>query len=632
MEKLKSIIPFEIKKKIEQSNTKDLPSTTSSLHYFFANSSLFHSMVEDLTNPELGFCSKNKETALELKNKGNACFSSSDYSQAAHFYFQALRVAPVDVVDKGNKLVAALFVNRASSFHAWYRRGKVNTSLLNYEDAICDLMVALDFEGTSSGKRQIQNDLKLMEKENQKSENPFQELSRQEQLVIDEDEMPPVELQCVSTPTKGRGMASLFEISSATLVHKEEPYAAIILKNFRDTHCHFCFSELPADKVPYMYHPSKQSGNLSLPRDSMTSNLEQACSRVELKYLVLNRKIELANNLCQLLSEARVGQAVYLSGSMFNHSCMPNIHAYFISRTLLIRATEYVPGGCPLEMSYGPQVGQWDHRNRQQFLLDRYTFKCQCNGCTRANLPDLVLNAFRCAKVNCSGVVLDDSMVEYEKHKFCHLPETPENHSMEHQREVDKLMHDEIKNVACLMSEHSSHCREIQSGCCLKCGSTNDLKYLHATTDEADTYFRSLQEAVNSNEVSAGLLSNALSSLNDLKSTLHSYNKKLAEAEDILAEVFCSVGEMQQAIDHCTISIQILKKLYSPGHIAVGNELVKLSSLQLALGDASAAVDTVHQMNIIFSNYYGKHAELMFPYLQYLKGGVVHKLADGRKS
>lgn len=52
----------------------------------------------------------------------------------------------------------------------------------------------------------------------------------------------------------------------------------------------------------------------------------------------------------------RVGQAIYLSGSLFNHSCMPNIHAYFISRTLLIRATTYVVNGCPLEMSYGPQV------------------------------------------------------------------------------------------------------------------------------------------------------------------------------------------------------------------------------------------------------------------------------------
>lgn len=788
MEKLKSIIPFELRRKIEQSNTEDLPSTCSSLHDFFAKSPLFHSMIEELTNPELGLCAKNKEAALELKNKGNACFSSSDYSQAAHFYSQALRVAPIEAADKGNKLVATLFVNRASSFHkmnllkeslrdcnralsissryakAWYRRGKVNASFLDYEDAIYDLKVALDFEITSSGKRQIQNDLKVLECQ-KKSEHSFQELSEKEQFVI--DELPQAKLQCVSTPTKGRGMTSQFEIPPASLVHKEEPCAAIILKNFRDTHCHFCFNELPIDNVPCsscsiplycsehcqlqaggqtskkcltnketddilsgellnyflkvtsqshvdpgiecftehrhecrgvnwpvvlptqvvlagrllvklmelkesyeeldlshnyvqlpsaskvelhvysivlfyciyssyrsklelhgasfakvvilisqikvnsmaivrmkctdMHHPLNQSGNLSLPGDILTSNLEQV----------------------------RVGEAIYLSGSLFNHSCLPNIHAYFVSRTLLIRATEFVFTGCPLEMSYGPQVGQWDYRNRQHFLLENYSFKCQCSGCTRVNLPDLVLNAFHCAKLNCPGVVLDDCTIEYEKQKFCYLPETPEGH-MERQQEVDNLMHDEVMNIACLMFKHSNYCPEIQSGCCLKCGSAKDLKSLHATIDEADIYIRSLQEAVASNEVYAGLLSNALSSINDLKSTLHSFNKKLAEAEDILAEAFCSVGEMQQAIDHCTVSIQILQKLYGPGHIALGNELVKLSSLQLALGDAAAA-DTVNQISNIFSNYYGKHTELMFPYLPYLKREV-HKLADGGRS
>ena len=36
-----------------------------------------------------------------------------------------------------------------------------------------------------------------------------------------------IKLQCVSTPTKGRGMASLSEISQSYLVHTEEPYAAV---------------------------------------------------------------------------------------------------------------------------------------------------------------------------------------------------------------------------------------------------------------------------------------------------------------------------------------------------------------------------------------------------------------------
>lgn len=51
-----------------------------------------------------------------------------------------------------------------------------------------------------------------------------------------------------------------------------------------------------------------------------------------------------------------MAQAIYSGGSFFNHSCQPNAHAYFLSRSLLIRATENVIAGSDLELSYGPQV------------------------------------------------------------------------------------------------------------------------------------------------------------------------------------------------------------------------------------------------------------------------------------
>lgn len=46
------------------------------------------------------------------------------------------------------------------------------------------------------------------------------------------DELPEAKLLCVSTPTKGRGMASLFDLSPSSLVHKEEPYAAVQISLF----------------------------------------------------------------------------------------------------------------------------------------------------------------------------------------------------------------------------------------------------------------------------------------------------------------------------------------------------------------------------------------------------------------
>lgn len=36
-----------------------------------------------------------------------------------------------------------------------------------------------------------------------------------------------INVQCVSTPTKGRGMVTLTDIPQASLLHSEEPYATV---------------------------------------------------------------------------------------------------------------------------------------------------------------------------------------------------------------------------------------------------------------------------------------------------------------------------------------------------------------------------------------------------------------------
>lgn len=45
---------------------------------------------------------------------------------------------------------------------AWYRRGKANATLGNYEDAVRDLNVAMIMELSIGGKRQIESKLKLI--------------------------------------------------------------------------------------------------------------------------------------------------------------------------------------------------------------------------------------------------------------------------------------------------------------------------------------------------------------------------------------------------------------------------------------------------------------------------------------
>ncbi|KAL9247785.1 hypothetical protein vseg_021177 [Gypsophila vaccaria] len=768
MEKLKKTIPREVTKRIQEETTSNDPtSTCSTLLHFFSHSPLFLSMVEDLTCTKLGYFVKSKRSSLELKSKGNSCFSAHDYDRALDFYSQALRVAPVDAVDKDNNLVATLFVNRASSLHklnlyeeslrdcnralsispsyakAWYRRGKVKTSLLKYEEAISDLNLALKMEGTCSGKRQIENDIKLIANQH-KSGSSTGTAVKNPPLIG--DEVLQSKIQCVTTPTKGRGMASLCDIPAASLLHREEPYAAIILKKCRETHCHFCFNELPADTVPcstcsmplYCSDSCQLQAGGQVRKNVLEHNrISDLCTELQGRFSEVSldshsnseveftehrhechgvnwptvlpsevvlagrifvklleskedsydtKKLGLSHNYGQLLPETkvelhvysivllyclhhsygpkvelngayvakivvlisqvkvnsmaivrinyqdkyqrpdqqenlslrdavtshleqvRVGQAIYLSGSLFNHSCVPNIHSYFISRTLFMRTTEFVRPGFPLELSYGPEVGQSSYRHRQQFLQDNYSFKCECNGCTAVNFSDLVLDGLHCPSIDCRGVILDHPTAESERQKIRHLEEVSKADYFLPKHQVDELNRDDLKDIAPLMFDQSSQSFKIQPGCCLKCGSSNDLKSSLVKVDEAEASLQRLQ-------VHCGSLSDALRHFEVLRKVLHRYNKKIAKAQDILAEAFCSNGQTQQALDRCLASIEILKKIYGHGHIVVGNELLKLSSLLLAMADARAA-DTVSQADTIFSNYYGRHADMMFPYLR----------------
>lgn len=45
------------------------------------------------------------------------------------------------------------------------------------------------------------------------------------------DEPCETKLQCVSTETKGRGMVSQTDTLEASLIHKEDPYAVVRVKN-----------------------------------------------------------------------------------------------------------------------------------------------------------------------------------------------------------------------------------------------------------------------------------------------------------------------------------------------------------------------------------------------------------------
>lgn len=64
---------------------------------------------------------------------------------------------------------------------------------------------------------------------------------------------------------------------------------------------------------------------------------------------------------------------------------------------------------------------------------------------------------------------------------------------------------------------------------------------------------------------------------------------------------------------------QIIKRLYPTNHIAIGNELMKLASIQLSLNDRASALNSIKQAYTIFSLHYGSHMVMLFPYLENLQ-------------
>ncbi|CAF2098822.1 unnamed protein product [Brassica napus] len=803
METLKSLIPEHLLQTVKSSSSSvdDLLSSSSSLLRFLLGLPQFHQVksskppltllsassfskvlwfwvlkaVSELADPDLGCCGKSQESSLDLKRRGNLCFRSRSFDDALRFYSKALRVA------RDNTLLASLFLNRANALHnlgllqeslrdchralridpfyakAWFRRGKLNTLLGNYKDAFRDITVSISLESSPAGKKQLQNELLAIPdfQNKQTSENTLCYATADLPNVQSE-----VKLRCVSTKEKGRGMVSESDIEQPSVIHVEEPFCVVISKSCRETHCHFCLNELPADSVPC---PScsvpvycsescqiQSGGTLStnemvknstfqnlpddivehikgvtsavryysetecvqehqhecrganwpavLPSDAVLagrvimklinqgetptdlSNLQEKLdlshsyskmspeSKLELHLLsivliwclnksccpdlsvceasvsqtiILLSQIKVnsmaivrmkssgdsfkcipagnvsAKEPIQSLEQIRVGQALYKIGSLFNHSCKPNIHLYFLSRGLVMRTTEFVPVGCPLELSYGPEVGKWDCKDRIRFFEEEYFFHCQCCGCSQMNISDLVINGYCCVNTSCTGVVLDSSVAACESEKLNHFLAAPK--SLDHHFLVSEKVYAGVSEVASSLLIKPSGSLHIKADKCLKCGSRCEVENSHAEVNKAWNHLRRVEELMNSGRANISVLSDCLRSIAVLRTSLHMYNKDIADAEDKVAQACYLAGEMKGAREHCEASIKILKRLYGDEHVVIGNELVKLASIQLASGDSSGAWETTKRLSQIFSKYYGSHAETLFSYLSCLK-------------
>ncbi|XP_023342115.1 SET and MYND domain-containing protein 4 [Eurytemora carolleeae] len=117
-----------------------------------------------------------------------------------------------------------------------------------------------------------------------------------------------------------------------------------------------------------------------------------------------------------LLYENRIrciGNAVYPSLAMLNHSCYTNIYKFFVGPTVVAVACQKIPVGNEISENYFPVVQILPRPERRSWLSQSYWFDCSCTGCLQ-NLPniqnsDTIPTHLRCERKECSGIVTEHS-------------------------------------------------------------------------------------------------------------------------------------------------------------------------------------------------------------------------------
>ncbi|KAI1290799.1 SET and MYND domain-containing protein 4 [Halotydeus destructor] len=76
-----------------------------------------------------------------------------------------------------------------------------------------------------------------------------------------------------------------------------------------------------------------------------------------------------------------VGSAIHMTSSMFNHSCEPNVHTYYVGSKVVHLARRPLAAGEEIFVSYGVNFATDKLSERQDFLKNSYRFDCTCERC-----------------------------------------------------------------------------------------------------------------------------------------------------------------------------------------------------------------------------------------------------------
>ncbi|CAK9802764.1 SET and MYND domain-containing protein 4 [Anthophora plagiata] len=78
----------------------------------------------------------------------------------------------------------------------------------------------------------------------------------------------------------------------------------------------------------------------------------------------------------------KTGSGLYVTHSLYNHSCAPNTFRHFEGLTMITRALEPIYPGDQIFTNYGAAYAHTTRSERREKIMQDYFFKCDCIACT----------------------------------------------------------------------------------------------------------------------------------------------------------------------------------------------------------------------------------------------------------
>jgi len=230
-----------------------------------------------------------------------------------------------------------------------------------------------------------QRELQQLEKPNARLASELEEklkFGTYSEVVGDVLQLQPIEgfgLGYVATQELQPGQPLLFDTAfcAASMDGEKEFYCTIAEKAIRKGHGDRRVSARADAQADYYYDSILKLGT----KDSHDrSTLEETEMDPEMREQILVCSIAEANSL--YCTEEPSLLALFPQGARFNHSCEPNATIESSKSTLLVRASDAIPKGHQVTISYLPQqLLKEAGAKRRERLLNGRGFHCRCERC-----------------------------------------------------------------------------------------------------------------------------------------------------------------------------------------------------------------------------------------------------------